>query len=155
PFLERALDDRDAVTRRKAADLLAALPDSRLVGRITAAAGSILALRDGALSPVFPGEVTDAMARDGIVRAESAGRPTSPRSAADWSRLLIQTVGVISPAHWETRFGLEPEALVAAAMAGKWPRTLITALATAALRRRDGRWIDALLAADGYGERTG
>src|SRR5690606_16492127 len=102
-----------------------------------------------------PGEVTDAMARDGIVRAESAGRPTSPRSAADWSRLLIQTVGVISPAHWETRFGLEPEALVAAAMAGKWPRTLITALATAALRRRDGRWIDALLAADGYGERTG
>lgn len=155
PFLERALDDRDAVTRRKAADLLAALPDSRLVGRITAAAGSILVLRDGALSPAFPGEVTDAMARDGIVRAESGGRPSGPRSAADWSRLLIQTVGVISPAHWETRFGLEPEALVAAAMAGKWPRTLITALATAALRRRDGRWIDALLAADGYGERTG
>ncbi len=155
PFLERALDDRDALTRRKAADLLAALPDSRLVGRITAAAGDILILKDGSLAPHFPGPVSDALARDGAPRTENDARPGAPRSPTEWSRLLSSTVGVIPPAHWAARFGLEPAALVKAALAGKWPRTLLSALATAALRRRDMGWIDALFAADGYSERVG
>ena len=165
PFLERALDDRDALTRHKAADLLAALPDSRLVGRITAAAGDILILKDGSLAPHFPGPVSDALARDGVARegvaresvarTENDARPGAPRSPTEWSRLLSSTVGVIPPAHWAARFGLAPAALVKAALAGKWPRTLLSALATAALRRRDMGWIDALFAADGYSERVG
>lgn len=155
PFLERALDDRDALVRRKAADLLSALPQSRLVARITAAAGSILILRNGALLPSFPGEITEAMVRDGIVRAESNGRMTGTRTAADWSRLLIHTVGVIPLDHWRARLDREPETIIAAAQAGKWPRTLLTALSTAALRQKDQRWTDALLAADNFSERTG
>lgn len=155
PFLERALDDRDALTRRKAADLLAALPDSRLVRRITAAAGDILILHDAGLAPHFPGPISDALVRDGVPRPESDGRPGSPRTATEWSRLLSHTVGVIPPAHWAARFGLEPAALVAAARGGKWPRTLLAALAAAALRHRDLGWIDALFAADGYTERLG
>ena len=155
PFLERALDDRDALTRRKAADLLAALPDSRLVRRVTAAAGDILILRDGGLAPHFPGPVGDALARDGVPRTDSDAKPGAPRTPTEWSRLLIHTVGVIPPAHWTARFNLTPDELVAAAQGGKWPRTLLTALSTAALRRRDLGWIDALFAADGYSERLG
>ncbi len=68
PFLERALDDRDAQVRRRAAELLAGLPDSRLAARLTAAAGSILTLKDGALNPVFPAAVNDALWRDGVTR---------------------------------------------------------------------------------------
>jgi hypothetical protein len=155
PFLERALDDRDAQVRRKAAELLAHLPESRLVARLTDAAGSILVLRDGILSPSFPGRIPEAMVRDGVTRHENTARPTSTRTATEWSRLLIQTVGAIPLAHWEGRFKSTPEAIIAASQAGKWPRTLMTAFATAALRQRNARWIDALLLADNYTERTG
>ena len=155
PFLERTLDDRDALTRRKATDLLAALPHSRLVRRVTAGAGEILILKDGGLAPHFPGPISDALARDGVARTEGDTRPGSARPATEWSRLLLSTVGVIPPAHWTERFGMEPAALVAAALGGKWPRTLLTALASAALRRRDRDWIDALFATDGYSERLG
>lgn len=155
PFLERALDDRDAQVRRRAAELLAGLPDSRLAARLTAAAGSILTLKDGALNPVFPAAVNDALWRDGVTRPIEPARPTATRSTADWARLLIQTVGAIPLAHWEARFRLGAAAIVHAAAAGKWPRTLITAFSTAALRQGNVTWADALLAADGYGERTG
>ena len=155
PFLERALDDRDAQVRRRAAELLAGLPDSRLAARLTAAAGSILVLKGGALAPVFPAAVDDAMLRDGVTRPVEPARPNATRSTADWARLLIQTVGAIPLAYWETRFRLSPAAIIRAAEAGKWPRTLITAFSTAALRQGNMEWADALLAADGYGERTG
>lgn len=155
PFLERALDDRDAQVRRKAAELLAHLPGSRLVARLTDAAGGILVLKEGAVAPSFPGRITEAMTRDGVVRHENPGRPTVTRTVTEWSRLLIQTVGAIPLAHWEGRFDSSPEAIIAASLAGKWPRTLLTSFATAALRQRNIRWIDALLVADNYTERTG
>lgn len=157
PFLERALDDRDALTRRKAADLLANIPGSRLVGRVTAAAGDILILSDGRLLPAPQAPITDAMVRDGITRAAgSAAAPgNQPRSAADWSRLITQTVGMIPLDHWTERFGMAPEGVIAAALAGTWPRTIITALATAARRQNDRRWAIALLTGDNYSERTG
>lgn len=149
PFLERALDDRDAQVRRKAVDLLAAIPGSRLIARMTAQAGDILTLAGGELTPRFPA-VSDSMVRDGVVRPTS-----SPQSASERSRLLVQTVGVIPPAHWEERFATAPDDIARAALAGKWPRTLLTALSTAALRGRDRRWAAALLEADSYGERAG
>lgn len=161
PFLERVLDDRDSQVRRKAADLLASLPDSRLMKRMTAAAGSILAMNNAGLAPYFPGEITEAMVRDGVTRPATtlptagAAQHNAPRTSTDWSRLIIQTVGAIPLEHWAVRLGLEPEAIIAAAQAGKWPRTVLTAFATAALRQKDRRWAEALLAADDYGDRTG
>jgi hypothetical protein len=157
-FLERALDDRNAHVRQKAAALLAAIPDSRLLKRMAANAGDILALDGGRLAPVFPARVSDEMVRDGVTRwrdeVKSDGKPSAPRTAADWSRMLIQTVGAISLRHWETKFGA-PETIVHAAIHSKWPRTILTALSTAALRQSDRRWIKALLEADGYSERSG
>lgn len=152
PFLERALDDRDAHVRRRAADLLAHLPESRLVARMTAAAGDILSLHDDVLKPSAQRPVTDAMVRDGANRDKEPG---GVRTATEWSTLLLRTVGAVPLTHWEARFGLSPEALVAASLAGKWPRTLLNAFATAALRQRDMRWIDPLLEGDQYTERTG
>ena len=149
PFLERALDDLDLQVRHKAAAHLAALPDSRLVARMTDAAGDILTLASGQLMPRFPAAVSDALVRDGVTRPVASGN-----SASERTRLLIQTVGVIPPHHWEERLGATPAALVAAAAAGRWPRTLLSALATATGRHPDPRWVAALLDHEGLHERN-
>lgn len=150
PFLERALDDRDAQVRHRSAELLARLEGSRLVRRMVAAAGEILVLDEGELRPNFPPAISDALARDGVTRPSG-----SAHSANDRSRLLSQTVGVIPPRHWEASFGVPPEVIIRAAAAGKWPRTLISALAAAAARHADRRWATALLDEDGLADRTG
>ena len=150
PFLERALDDRDALVRRRAIDLLATLPESRLVRRMTAAAGNVLALTGGEVSPRFPATVGDAMLRDGVVRPAGHAATASERS-----RLLAQTVGVIPPRHWETRLRATPEEIIRGAAAGKWPRTLIAAFSAATARHCDDRWTAAILTQDGITERVG
>lgn len=150
PFLEHALDDRDAQVRHKAVSLLARLPASRLVGRMIAAAGDILALEGGQLTPRFPPVIRESLVRDGVTRP-AAGPP----SANDRSRLLMQTVGVIPPGHWETRLGATPAEIVAAAGPGRWPRTLLGALSAATARHPDRRWVEAILAHDGLTERHG
>lgn len=150
PFLERALDDRDALVRRRAVELLAKLPDSRLARRMMAAAGDILEMKGGDLRPRFPATISDALVRDGVVRPAA-----THQSATERSRLLTQTVGVIPPRHWEAHLAATPEAIVAAAAAGRWPRTLIAAFSAAAVRHDDRRWAAAILAHDGITERAG
>ena len=150
PFLERALDDRDAQVRLKAAALLATLPASRLVRRMITTAGDILALDGGHLTPRFPPAVPQSLVRDGVARP-SAGPP----SATERARLLMQTVGVIPPRHWEARLGGTPAEIVRAAGLGRWPRTLLGALSAATARHPDPRWVAAILAHDGLNERHG
>ena len=150
PFLERALDDRDAQARHKAVSLLARLPESRLVRRMIATAGDILALDGGQLTPRFPPVIRESLVRDGVTRP-AAGPP----SANDRSRLLLQTVGVIPPGHWETHLGATPAEIVAAAGPGRWPRTLLGALSAATARHPDRRWVEVILAHDGLTERHG
>lgn len=158
PFLERALDDRFAHARQKAALLLTNLPGSRLVQRMTAGAGSVMSLVDGRLVPSFPSRISDQMVRDGITRwsdelMSKTNRPAA-RTTAEWSRFLIQTIGAIPLGHWEETLG-SADTIVEAALNGKWPRTFITALSTAAFRQNNARWIDIILEADNYSERSG
>lgn len=150
PFLERALDDRDAQVRQKASSLLATLAESRLVRRMVAAMGDSLTLDGGQLTPHFPPVIPQALVRDGVTRP--AAGPPSP---TDRSRLLLQTVGVTPPQHWEAQLGATPAALVRAAAAGRWPRTLLGALSAATARHPDPRWVAAILAQDGVNERHG
>jgi hypothetical protein len=158
PFLERALDDRFAYVRQKAAMLLTNIPDSRLVRRMIASAGGVMTLIDGRLVPSFPSRISDQMVRDGVTRwsdepMNQANRPRA-RTTAEWSRFLIQTVGAIPLEHWEETLG-SAETIVEAALNGKWPRTFITALSTAAFRQKNARWTDIILEADNYSERSG
>ena len=150
PFLERALDDLDLQVRHKAAALLAGLPNSRLTARMIDAAGDILALSGGHLTPRFPAAVSDALVRDGVTRPVGSGA-----SASERTRLLMQTVGVIPPWHWEERLAATPAALVAAARAGRWPRTLLSALTAATARHPDRRWTAALLEGEALSESHG
>lgn len=149
PFLERALDDRDAQVRRKVVDLLAQLPNSRLIQRITRSAGNWLMWQGNDLVPNLPRAIDDQLVRDGVTQPTN-----SSLSPNDRSRLLMQALSVIPPVHWEERFQVAPETLIAAALRGKWPRTLMTAFSVAAARHGDRRWAEALLLADNMSERT-
>ena len=117
---------------------------------MTAAAGDTRALDDKSLTPRFPPVIRESLVRDGVTRP-AAGPP----SANDRSRLLMQTVGLIPPGHWETRLGATPAQIVAAAGPGRWPRTLLGALSAATARHPDRRWVEAILTHDGLTERHG
>jgi hypothetical protein len=153
PFLERALDDRDALVRRKAAELLASLPDSRLCQRMTANAEGLLNWTAGQATPIsvrFPPTIVDPLVRDGVLRPVAAEPTTNERT-----RILIQIVSATPLSHWQEAWGVGPPEIARGVQTSKWPRTLMAALATAALRQRNLEWVRALLEQDGYNERTG
>jgi hypothetical protein len=142
PFLEMLLDDRSLMVRRKAAELLASLPESRLCGRMTAVAPRLLRWKDGRLAVNFPAAISPQMVRDGVV----------PRGSGNPARLrgnqLVQIVGAIPLEQWTEMWGETPVQILAAAQGSRWPRTLVKGFARAALRQRDVTWAVALLAHD-------
>lgn len=148
PFLEAALDDRSKKVRALAADLLARLPGSALVRRMTERAEKYLTLaRDPQGQPTLkvklPKECDEALAHDGVI----ADPPKGTGKRVWW---LSQILAAVSPAHWSAAWHLTPAALIALADAagdppGDHAELLLAAWAAAAARHRDAAWADALL----------
>jgi hypothetical protein len=149
PFLETALDDRSHSVRRKAAELLAHLPASRLAGRMAERIGEIVRHTPGAEQPVtlaFPDELDPSFIRDGVL-------PRSGKNVAHLRGLqLIEMVSAVPLDHWTASWGIAPADVVLAMRASLWPRTLTQALCAAAVRQRNERWALALLDATGLHE---
>ncbi len=145
PFLEAALDDREAQVRRKAAELLACLPQSRLCQRMVANSQQLLSYDSAGvyqIVPTFPIPINDEMVRDGI--AKLAENLTGDTLARARSRQLTQIVGAIPLDYWIETWQAAPETIVRAAQKSRWPRTLTQALALAAERQRNAAWALAL-----------
>jgi hypothetical protein len=113
PFLETCLDDRSAVVRRVAAQLLARLPDSGLAGRMRDRGQAMLTSQKGGL--VFqtltlacapPEAIDKGWERDGIPRKPAGGGG----QRAGWVEGVFE---LIRPSHWVTHFGATPEELLA------------------------------------------
>lgn len=139
PFLEAALDDRAKAVRGTAAELLAALPSSRMAARmadrlrpLVTAGGRLRKYLEVAL----PEEPDPAARRDGIVDAGGPPR-TGPR--AWW---LTQMVAATPLAIWEDHLGLDPATVVRLANS----REVRHGLVLAARRQGSPRWAAALLA---------
>lgn len=148
PFLEQALDDRNNVVRRKAAELLAMLPESQLCSRVTERAEGFLNWEPESENRIvvrFPKEITPQMVRDGVMI----------RKLRDESRvrayLMKEIVGAIPLSHWTTTWQTSPNEIIAAARSSRWPRTLKQAFVIAAERQKNVEWAKALLADDKYG----
>jgi len=124
PFLEATLDDRGRDVRDAAAALLAQLPSSRFVARMTERA------RTHALDP--PTSVTDADVRDGLI-AKPLGR--APR--AFWLERIVASVP-------PSLFG-DPGAFLERARAGDWADAVIDGLVCSATTSRDVAWLEALV----------
>ncbi|MEV4948176.1 DUF5691 domain-containing protein [Streptomyces sp. NPDC053755] len=142
-FLEAALSDRSRNVRSTAAELLSALPESALAGRMARRAASCVSLdrTEGAETIVVeaPHECDDGMRRDGLA-------PTPPTGRGERSWWLGQLVEAAPLACWPARFGGRlPEEIVALPVTDDWRNELHAAWCRAAVRQRDAAWSRALL----------
>ncbi|MCB0045355.1 MAG: hypothetical protein KDD92_07995 [Caldilineaceae bacterium] len=144
PFLEAALDDRSQTVRRKAAELLAHLPDSALARRMAARMDDIIRRThegEHAVVPRFPEEFSPELIRDGVL----------PRSGKNVAHLrgmqLMEMVGATPLDHWSEAWRMPPDEVVKTMRDSLWPRTLTQALCTAAVRQQREDWAMALLEA--------
>jgi hypothetical protein len=150
PFLETCLDDRSSRVREAAADLLARLPDSRLVGRMTARldplvsfipakAGLVLKLqakRPAFLVVTLPAEFDKAMLRDGMTE-----KPAVKIGVKQW--WLTQMLAGVPPKHWSARFETTAADLVAA-LDPEFSDAVVTGWRVATVRTPDPAWAAAL-----------
>lgn len=135
PFLEAALADRSRNVRATAAELLSALPESALAGRM--AERALVCVGPEGVTP--PAECDAGMLRDGVVKRPPAGRG----ERAWW---LAQLVEAAPLSCWQERFGgLGPAEIVALPTAEGWAEELHAAWCRAAVRQRDPAWSEALL----------
>ncbi|MGX1313992.1 hypothetical protein RKD24_004111 [Streptomyces calvus] len=143
PFLEQALADRSRNVRATAAELLSALPDSALAGRMALRAAACVAVdrtRDVPMIVVeAPHECDAGMERDGVVAKAPAGR-------GERSWWLGQLVEAAPLGCWSRRLGgRTPREIVALPVADGWQGELHAAWCRAAVRQRNAAWSRALL----------
>ncbi len=148
PFLEGALDDRSREVRGEAVNLLARLPDSRLVRRQLERAQTLLKwnpggfLRKAQIEVNLP-EVRDQnMARDGV---EPKRLLKSLGEKADW---LFQILRCVPPSIWSRQWGKTPAELIEIAGSGNWKDLLHQSWIHAARNHPDPEWAQAILKTD-------
>jgi hypothetical protein len=164
PLLTQALADRAAGVRAAAASLLARLETSPLAARARARAEALLGYEPpkagvleslkariagpdpGTLSVSPPKKFDRAWAEDGIVEKPPAG--TGER--AFWSR---QILAMVSPAHWERRFGATAESLARAAEKTEWADAVLAAWTDATARFEARGWAATLWTVRAPGEK--
>lgn len=164
PFLESALDDKRKEVRTAAARLLAIIPGSRLVRRMTERLLPLLTLQspEGLLARIrqsrprieveLPAACDKTMQRDGI-------DPKPLPGFGDRAWWLQQMVTAVPPAVWTAHWQMDAAACLDAAHANKDDgKTLVRAWREAALHNRDAEWAEALLrtqSGEGLGAVTG
>jgi Family of unknown function (DUF5691) len=133
-FLEIALDDRAASVRSAAASLLARLPTSALSQRMGERANTMLSYTAKTLTITLPTTLEKDWLRDGIVE-----KP--PYGVGEYSWWFTQVLSQVPPTHWEERFGVSSDKIIASAYANAdWSDTLIANWASAALLHNDIEW---------------
>ncbi len=143
PFLEQALSDRSRNVRATAAELLSALPDSALCGRMGARALACVSLDRTGVGPAIavtaPRECDAAMERDGVVATPPSGRG----QRAWWLGQLVESTPLDD---WPRRLGgLAAREIVTLPVADDWQPDLHAAWCRAAVRQRNAVWARALL----------
>ncbi|MFF2521965.1 DUF5691 domain-containing protein [Streptomyces liangshanensis] len=152
-FLEQALSDRSRNVRSTAAELLSALPQSALAGRMAARAVTCVSLDrtgDGpAIAVEAPHECDTDMQRDGVVATPPAGR-------GERSWWLGQLVEAAPLGVWPERLGgRAPEEIVTLPVRDGWQDELHAAWCRAAVRQRDAHWSRVLLGPPSASPATG
>lgn len=140
PFLEAALDDKRKEVRRAAAVLLARLPESGFVRRMTERVRPLLSFkraRKSILQVTLPAECDKATQRDGI----DVKPPQGFGEKAWW---LIQMIENVPLSVWSREWNAAPADILAASQVGDWKKEFLEAWSRAAIRQQNVQWADAL-----------
>jgi hypothetical protein len=131
--LNVARGDKTERVREVASRLLVSLPSSALAGRMRARAAAMLILKNGALDAKPPTAVDAEWERDGLT--EKVGQGAGQR--ANW---MAQVVSRVPPSHWEARFGMPPDKLIAATAGSRWRINILGSWNDAAGRFKERAW---------------
>lgn len=138
PFLEAALNDRAASVREIAAPLLARLPGSAFATRARERADAMLSYTNGVLDAKPPRDFKPEWARDGMTPKPEKSNEKGAGPRATW---LAESVALVHPAHWQERFGLTPDELIAAAEKTDWSSAVCEGWIQAALTHQATAWM--------------
>jgi hypothetical protein len=134
-FLTRATTDGRKEVRNTATDLLARLPTSALIARMTSRADAWIRFRRGVLGGKLevtpPAECDADMIADGI-------EPKAPKGIGERAHWMRQVLARVPPTHWA------PECLEASTKS-EWREALLMGWIEATVRFGDTRWCVMLL----------
>jgi Family of unknown function (DUF5691) len=150
-FLEAALSDRSKEVRATAANLLAQIPGSAFVKRMTAHVAPLITFtpaepakllrksKPAKLTIELPAECTEAMKHDGIEPKPTPGSAYGPRQFC-----LHQLLAMVPPAYWSQQFGATPIQLLDS-LPDDLADLVLEAWHRATLNSRDIDWAEAIL----------
>jgi hypothetical protein len=144
-FLDRALDDRSVRVREAAATLLTRIPGSAFAERAVARADAVLTAyeppsrllrsrRVGRLIVEPPERVDDGWRRD------LPGVDKAPQGTGEKAWRISRSLSVVPLDHWENRFSVGPEELVAAARGNEWALAVLAGWCRAGASYGDPAW---------------
>lgn len=143
PFLESCLDDRRKEVRTAALDLLARLPQSRLVERAFARLEPLLTLKSRILGKDVL-EVTPPEELDPEAKRDGAGGAVLRKTMGEKANWLAQMLSVVPPSLWSRKWNCPPEKLLQIALGSEWKEALLLGWRLAAERCGDPDWAAAL-----------
>jgi hypothetical protein len=143
PFLESLLNDRSKQVRSVAADLLARLPGSQFVQRMTVRAMTLLSFKRGVLRNLkldvtLPSELDKGAVSDGIEQ-------TPPQGIGEKQWWLQQIISFVPPATWTRVSEQTPVNVIAITRKTEYSDVIIAGLIAAAERNADPDWLEPLL----------
>lgn len=149
-FLDSTLDDKSKEVRKAAVDLLARLPDSAFVNRMTGRATELLTFKAGgllsraSLEIRLPDEPNPAAKRDGL-DPKAFGQQ---KKLGEKAVLLLLILSAVPLRRWTDSFRQTPATLLKAAEKNEFADAIITGWAWAAIRQKDTAWAEAVLEGD-------
>lgn len=138
-FLEKCLQERRKETRQMAAELLACIPGSALIGRYLSYLQACILVEKGKIVLQLPTEAPETWRNDGV---EISGK--APYSATQRSSWVFQLLRRLPPAYWQQHWGLEPPQTIALFAQQDREESWIQALIDACLLHHDLHWQEAL-----------
>jgi uncharacterized protein DUF5691 len=134
-FLTRSAADSRKEVRTSAADLLAQLPGSGLITRMTVRANAWIRYRKGLLGGKL--EVTPPTECDGGMIADGI-EAKAPKSVGERAHWLRQVLAFVPPSHW-------PAEVLELGAKSDWAEPLLLGWIDAATRFHDAEWCERLI----------
>ncbi|MBE9010822.1 hypothetical protein IQ250_11455 [Pseudanabaenaceae cyanobacterium LEGE 13415] len=146
PFLEEQLSDRSKPVRRKVADLLVRLPDSRYCDRMIQRLA--LLIQPKTIEITVPASCDSSMQRDGI-----EPKPPSNKHYGNKAWWLLQLVAATPLTFWQAHLGLDNiSTIIERLRTSEWYAALQEGWQQAAKIQNNAEWARALLSSPKYVE---